>query len=340
MSEPSVLNETSFHCDVLPILDRDGARSRVAIVKATYAIAPGEVPRLSPEQRGVRLGDVLWGPPEIPDIRLPADYCGAKPGTDFVLSGHAVPPESFTGHRMNVVIRVVDRELVLCVHGERMWETGTIGVVPGPSRVLTPTPLAWSLAYGGQDFTNPARPIEEPRNPVGSGIARDVDRLIGSPAPQIEAPDDPVRRAGAGTTPAGCAAIGRNFAARRLTAGTYGDDYIEKLYPARPSDYREEHENCAVPDFVFAEPLRGGERVTVTGVNSGGVLDFLLPKWRLLIEAEIDGEMIERRPHLDTVIVNSDAMELELVWRGLFRCPPKMHRRFAAVRIRSKEYIG
>ena len=33
---------------------------------------------------------------------------------------------------------------------------------------------------------------------------------------------------------------------------------------------------------------------------------------------------IERRPHLDTVVVDSDALVLELVWRALFRCPPKM----------------
>jgi hypothetical protein len=340
MSEPALYNETDFHADFLPIVDRDGARARVAIVKATYVVGPRQPPSLAPKQRAVRLGDEVWGPPEIPDIRLPADFCAVKPGTDFVLSGHVVPPSDFTGTYMDLQIRVAEREMALRVHGERVWQRSAVGVVPGASRVLTPTPLAWSLAFGGRDLSDPARPLEEPRNPVGSGIARDVRTLIGMPAPRIEAPRAPIGAADADNLPAGCAALGRNFAPRRNTAGTYGKDYIDAVYPAKPRDYQEEHENCAPPEFVFRQPLRGGERVSCVNITRERSLDFVLPKWRLLIEAEIDGGVIARRPHLDTVLLNTDAMQLELVWRGLFRCPPKMHGRFTAVRIRTKEYLS
>jgi hypothetical protein len=147
-----------------------------------------------------------------------------------------------------------------------------------------------------------------------------------------------VHSAGARVNPAGCAALGRNFEPRRATAGTYGVDYIDKVYPARPDDYKEEHENCAVPELVFKDPLRGGERVTLSGFHADEIFDFLIPKWRVLIEADIDGSIVACRPHLDTVLVNTDKMELELVWRGLYRCPAKMRNRFASVRIRSKEY--
>ena len=111
-------------------------------------------------------------------------------------------------------------------------------------------------------------------------------------------------------------------------------------YPARPSDYREEHENCAPEEFVFREPLRGGEVVRITGVNAAGPLDFVLPKHRLVIEAAIDGATLERRPHLDTVVVDSDAMVLELVWRALFRCPTKMRGRFTSVQVQAKEFLA
>lgn len=205
---------------------------------------------------------------------------------------------------------------------------------------MRPTPLAWSRAYGGLDLSDPRRPLEEPRNPVGSGIARDVERLVGRPAPQIEAPHEPIGAANTHLTPVGCAPLGRSFVPRRATMGTYNKDWLESTYPARPADYREEHENCAPPDFVFREPLRGGEPVTVTGVHSAGAIAFMLPKLRLLFEASIDGRIIERRPHLDTVVVDSDAMILELVWRALYRCPAKMRDRFTAVRVQAKEFLN
>jgi hypothetical protein len=205
---------------------------------------------------------------------------------------------------------------------------------------MEPTPLAWSRAYGGLDLSDPARPLEEPRNPVGSGVARDVEHLVGTPAPQIEAPDAPIGSAGGRFTPVGCAPLGRSFEPRRTAAGTYDAAWIKSGYSARPRDYREEHENCAAPDLVFRESLRGAEPVRVTGVNAQGPLEFALPKILVLVDAEIDGAVVQRRPHLDTVLVDSDAMVLELVWRALFRCPPKMHKRFTAVRVQSKEFIA
>jgi hypothetical protein len=340
MDEPALYNHTGFRATVVPVLDRDGAQSRVVIVKASYAIRVGE--RLMPaeEPRDVRLGDEPWGVPEIPDIRLPGDFCAAKPGTDFVVSGHAIPSRDQRSRAFtDVTIRVAERTKVLRVHGPREWRRGIVAIIPSPSAPLGATPLAWSLAYGGLDLTDPARPLEEPRNPVGRGLARDIDRLVGQLAPQIEDPAVPIRAAGTPQAPMGCAPIGRHFAPRRKTMGTYDKAWLESTYPARPADYREEHENCAPPDFVFRDPLRGGEPVTVVGVHGAGALTFELPKFRILVEATIDGKTIERRPHLDTVVVDADAMILELVWRALYRCPARMHDRFTAIRVQAKEFL-
>jgi hypothetical protein len=339
MDEPVLYNHTAFHVSVLPILDREGAQCRVVIAKATYAIVPGVGLKIAQEQREARYGDDLWGAPEIPDIRLPGDLCAAKPGTDVIVSGFAVPPLAPSTRYVDVIIRVADRMKVLRVHGEREWRKSPLGVVPGPSAPLRRTPLAWSRAYGGTDLSDPKRPLEEPRNPVGSGVTRDADRLVGSPAPQIEAPDEPIGRAGGGFAPVGCAPLGRHFGSRRKTMGTYDKAWLNSIYPARPQDYREEHENCAPDDLVFRSPLRGGEPVVLTGVHSAGPLAFTLPKYRWLIEAAIDGQVLERRPHLDTVVLDTSAMLVELVWRGLYRCPPKMRNRFNAIRAQAKEFL-
>ncbi|MET0348972.1 MAG: DUF2169 domain-containing protein [Rhizobacter sp.] len=340
MDEPTLFNESSFHASVLPILDREGAHARLVGVKATWAIVPGEGLKLAKEQRPIRLGDELWGAPEVADIRLPGDFYPAKPGTDFVLSGHAVPRPGQTERFVNVAVGIADRVKVLRVHGPRVWERSRMSVVPGPSGPMVPTPLAWALAYGGLDITDPAKPLEDPRNPVGSGVAHQVDRLLGTPAPRIETPDEPVVSAGAGTPPAGCAAIGRHFEPRRQSAGTHDAEWLKSVYPARPADYREEHEHFAAPGFVFDTPLRGGERVRAAGVHAAGTLDFLLPKWLVLVEAHLDGQWMAQRPHLDTVVLDTDAMVLEMVWRGLYRCPAKMRNRFTGVRVRAKEFVS
>jgi hypothetical protein len=340
MDEPEFYNHSDFEASVLPILDRDGADARVVIVKASFAIQPDG--RLAPlaTPRGIRMSDETWGAPHIPDIRLPADFCAAKRGTDVALIGHAAAPDARAITHVDVDIRVADRVRQLRVWGPRIWQRAARGVVPGPSLPVQPTPLAWSRAFGGLDLSDPARPLEEPRNPVGSGVARDVARLVGTLAPQIETPGRPIGVAGLKHEPAGCAPIGRSFEPRRACMGTYDDAWLKSAYPARPADYREEHENFAAPGLRFDTPLRGGERVAVSGVRAPHALDFALPKWRVLIDAAIDREIVERRPHLDTVVIDSDALVLELVWRALFRCPPKMRQRFVAARVRAKAFTS
>lgn len=339
MDEPILYNATGFHADVLPILDREGAQARLAIVKASYRIQPDAPLVLAEQQRELRDGDETWGRPEIADIRLPGDVCLAKPGTDVILSGHALAPHALPCAMVDVVMEVSGRVKRMRVHGPRLWRRGATGVVPGPAQPMRATPLAWSRAYGGLDLTDPAHPLEEPRNPVGSGVSRHVDRLIGTPAPQIEAPGAPIGTAGGRYAPVGCAPIGRHFQPRRQSMGTYDAAWVQSVYPARPADYRDVHEQCAPPDMVFDKCLQGGERVMISGVHADRPLAFELPRWRIVVSAEIDGAQIERRPHLDTVLIDSDALVLELVWRALYRCPPKMRDRFTAVRVQAKEFI-
>lgn len=339
--EPQLYNESAFQVSVLPLLDREGHHARLVAVKASWAITPGSSSlQLARPQREVRLGDTLWGDPEVADIRLPGDLYPAKPGTDFVLSGHAVPRPGQVATHVDVAVAVDDRVRRLRVHGPRTWRRSVLSVVPGPAGAMEPVPLAWSRAWGGFDRSDPANPLEDPRNPVGSGVAHQVERLVGQPAPQIEDPDAPIGAAGARGTPVGCAPIGRHFTPRRERAGTWDAAWLQRTYPARPADYDPAHEQFGAPGFVFDPPLRGGERVRAAGVHADGGFDLRVPKWQVVIDAHIDGAWQPRRPHLDTVVLDTDALVLELTWRGLFRCPPRMHGRFTAVRVQAKEFLA
>lgn len=333
MHEPEFYNYTPFHSELLPLMNKNGAECRVAVTKATFVVPPSGGLTLHEEQRPIRYGDEMWVSPEIPDIKWPADLCVFKPGTDFVVVGEACAPLGKPARSMEVGIEVGNRKKILRVYGPRFWRRTLGSMAPGESEPVESVTLRWSNAYGGVDLTDPEHPLEEPANPVGNGIAREPERLLDTPAFQIEDPERGPRR------PAGCSAIGRSYEPRRSYAGNYNANWLENRYPARPIDYRDEHEQCAPPDQVFATPLGGGEVIRLSQLHPKGPWSFQVPRLRMEVEAIIDGKTQVVHPHLDTVLVDAGAKTVELSWRASFRCPPKMRNHFEVVRVRSKEYL-
>jgi hypothetical protein len=338
--EPEFYNYTPYVAELVPQTDRDGAECRVAVVKATFALPAGRAPMLHDTPRPIRAGDEMWEKPEVADVRYPGDLCVLKPGTDFVVVGHAVAPHGREVPFVDVTVHCGTRTKVLRVFGDRLWVDGALGVRLGEPEPLVRVPLAWSRAYGGFDASVPDKPVEEPRNPVGRGVARRSGALVGRPGPQIDDPDHPVRSPSRRHTPVGCAALGRHFEPRRTHAGTCDAGWLQTRFPGRPADYRDEHQNAAPPDQVFTSALRGGEDVYVGGVHVDGPISFKIPRRWIVIEAEIDGATQTARPHLDTVLVDGDARLVEMVWRGSFRCPAKMRNRFKLVRVIEKEVVS
>ena len=338
MHEPAFINQSPFFAQPVPFLDRGGRDCRVVVVKASYGLQAGEL-SLAEEQRPIRFGDELWGDPEVPDIKYPADLCETKPGTDVAFVAQACAPAGHQVRSMDVQLQVADRRQVLHVVGPRNWERGLSGrVLPGQPQPFQAVPLSWGNAWGGSDHSKPEKPKQELRNPVGSGVARSMGTLIGTPAYQIESPrlmgGDRHQKA----TPIGCAPIGRSFEPRRKWAGTYDDAWLNKVYPAKPKDYNDRFENCAGPDWWFETPLEGGEPVGLTGVTPEGMVQFRIPRVRVVIDARIDGELTTQRPPLDTVLIDTIEGVVELVWRATFVCPAKLRDRFTLLRVKKKDF--
>ncbi len=339
MTEPEFDNTTGFVGELLPILDRDGAECRVAILKATLSIlndgslAPADTPR------PIRLGNEMWGAPEVPDIRLPSDYCASKPGTDVIVIADAQHPRGQPATAFEVDITIHDRTKHLRVHGPRVWKSGLLGLAPGASQPVNAVAIRWGLAFGGFDSSDPGRPLEEPLNPIGLGIARDKSLLLGRPAPQVEDRSAPITAPSRRNRPAGCTAIGPTFQPRRKFAGTYDDKWLQSTFPGRPADYCEKHENAAPPDQIFANPLAGGEVVVLDGVGRGSGIRFVVPRVYVAIDAIIGNNTHRVRPHLDTVLVDASARLVELTWRGTFRCPLTARDRFESVTASTKAQL-
>lgn len=146
--------------------------------------------------------------------RLAADsdlFAPLKPSTDVLIQG--------TAHALRGPVRSLDtgvrigplRKQVRVI-GDRRIQLGPAGhLVFSGAEPFTRMPLLWDHAYGGRDGdaekglrarASNARAdraaglgaVAYPRNPSGRGFSLDVDRerLGGTPAPNLEDPEDPV----------------------------------------------------------------------------------------------------------------------------------------------------
>lgn len=170
---------------------------------------------------------------------------------------------------LRVQVGPVDR--TLRVFGTRVWEQTLLGgLAPSAPLPFESVPVKWELAFGGADFSDPKRPLEEPRNPAGTGLVRDASELLHKAVPQIEDPRDLLTSARSRPAPAGLGAIARHWAPRRAYAGTYDEAWKRDRMPLPPLDLDARFHQCAPPEMVAPAPLRGGEPVFVENMSEGG----------------------------------------------------------------------
>jgi hypothetical protein len=329
---PRLDNKTEFAASPRMLMAKDGERL-VLIVKATYAHVP-ELGGLElverKERRGVRAQDIPWGEPEKSSIKYPSDFVVAKPGTDVIVVAAAHAPGGVPVPSFDAGVRVGPLEKTVRVFGLRVWAEG--GSAISAPRPTTGCELRYDYAWGGLDLTDMEKPVEEPRNPVGMGIARDLSTLTHEPAPMIEDPLAPISSARTRPPPAGLGAIGRHWEPRRALLGTYDGTWLKERAPLLPLDHDDRANLCASPGLTAVPPLVGGEDVALLNLTpGGGTSSFRLPRVRLVTALHVNGkEPVTLTPYLDTVLIDtlrvpeaSDVV-VELVWRAAFRPPRRM----------------
>jgi len=308
-------NASHFAALAVPSTGPDGRDVVIAIVKATFVRRRDGRAALADQQAPVRVVDEPHFP-EMPEssVRYPSDICIEKRGTDVVVVGDAIArrPTSV----LDISARVRDRDVLLRVHGERVYYRGGAGIVVGPAAPFERKAIVYERAYGG---TSADLATVERRNPVGRGIARVAGELAGTTAPQIEHPARPILSAEDRPNPVGLGALGGHWLPRCGYAGTFDDTWLRSRMPLMPLDFDLRFNNVAHPDLQFEDPLVAGDRVSILGMHEDGLWGFDVPAVPVQVCARLhDGRRITVHPAIDTVLLEPGKDEVQLTFRQAF----------------------
>jgi hypothetical protein len=236
-----------------------------------------------------------------------------------VLNGHACAPRAGTTE-MSVGLKVGPLRKEALVFGDRGWFKSLGQVSASKPRPFEKIPLRWERAFGGWDrsHADPDRHACEARNPVGRGMRPSKNFEEGLRLPNLEDPQQPLRKFGEVSPPAGFGFVSPHWQPRAGLAGTYDERWQKERAPLLPKDFDRRHLNAAAPGLVAPGYLRGDEAVVAAGVSAQGAWRFQLPAVpppvvRLVLR---DGTELDLETNLDTVIIESDERRVLLLWRG------------------------
>jgi hypothetical protein len=318
VGHPTIENLTPFAFAPLFIADEEGRPIVVTIVKGTFDVSAEGAVTLAEEQIDIDFAGTPYGDPAKSSYRLEPETAFIKLATDCALLGHAVSPSPRI--QMHVSFRVGPVSKTVRVTGDRVFKKGFWGASISSTTRFEKVPLIYERAFGGWDRTakKEAHHSCEPRNPVGVGFAARHGKLVpDSPLPNVEDPRRPLTKFRGRSTPAGFGFISPDWQPRAQYAGTYDEAWTKNRAPLLPKDFDRRFFQAASPGLVAPGYLRGDEEVEVTGTTPEGRWAFQVPRLaapQCTVVTRFGADR-ELTTNLDTVIVDSDARRLILIWR-------------------------
>ncbi len=105
---------------------------------------------------------------------------------------------------------------------------------------------------------------------------------------------------------------------RAKYAGTYDEVWNKTRKPLLPKDFDLRFFNAAAPGLIAPGYLKGNEPVVIAGASPKGRIAFSLPGQATPVVTVKQTGLGEVKPalFLDTVILDSDAEQVLLLWRG------------------------
>lgn len=321
-------NRTPFAAERTWVRDRDGAEIWLVAIKCTFDIRPDGSTEVANQQPPVVMAPEYVDPakPAQSSLKYDMDLVRTKKTTDVLVSGHAYAPGAKPVEEMDVSLQVGPIQKRLHITGDRLWQ-GRTHSRPIP---FVKMPIVYERAYGGMDpaTKDGPNPQWDERNPAGTGYALSRERIEGLKLPNIEYPDQLVRKWDDRPTPAGFGPICSHWKSRVSLAGTYDDRWQQERFPLLPRDFDDHYFQTAPVDQQPTEFLSGRETLTLQNLTPNGRVQFQLPQVRLGFETFFStGERhVHERPKLHTVIIEADVPRVSLIWHTALPCHPKVYK--------------
>jgi hypothetical protein len=318
-----IANKTPFTADYAWVIDKEGNKLWMVVVKAACDVAPDgrcQLAGLSEPVRQVAEPHDKFG---TSSLCYEADLLGPKITTDMLVLGDAMAPNDRRVTALDVVLQLGPIRKCLRVTGNRIWDSSLLGGLsmsePEPFERM---PVTYENAYGGWDKSAPNEREHrlEARNPVGTGFAVRVENCKGARLPNVEAANQLIRHWKDRPAPAGLNAVDCAWSPRRELAGTYDDNWRRQRFPLWAEDFDPRYNNCAPRDQQAPTFLGGGERVEVLNMSPGGRLAFSLPRIELAFRTRFGGERVDHAGQLCTVLIEPNRSRLVMAWQTTIAC--------------------
>jgi hypothetical protein len=292
------------------------------ILKATFDILTDGQLKFSEEQIPINLAGEYNGDPECSSYIYEPECAFIKPATDVIVIGNAISSQGPLRH-LAVEIQIGNLNKRIGVIGDRQWLKQINGYVISEITPFESMPLTYENAFGGWDRrgADPEKHDFEGRNTVGKGFYVKKTEPNGEPMylPNIEDPRDLIKSIDDRPAPMGCGFTLPHWLPRAQTAGTYDKNWEENKSPMLPEDFQRKFFNAASEGLVAQGYLTGKEKVQISNMTPGGMLVFYLPGVKPPVcQIELKETETELTTFLDTVIINTNTMQLQLLWRNVY----------------------
>ena len=302
-------------------LQPDGRELLVVCVKGTFTIPKnGEEPRLAENQVPLVEADVYSEEPGLSAPVYEIDYAPRKPKCDVLFNGRAYAPKGRPATRVKVSLQVGSVSKSFAVVGHRVWKKGYLSIKPSNPTPFVTMPISYDTAFGGVDenHKDPKKHRAYMENPIGVGFHSYLksEFVKDKPLPNTEELRKPIKKPDGKYRPMSFGPTGRGWQPRYPLAGTYDQDWIDKVFPFLPADFNEAYYQSAPPDQQIPYP-RGGETVTLVNLTPESRTAFRLPYKNIVVWFFMkDGSEKDVPAVADTIVIEPDKGQFTITWRA------------------------
>ncbi len=317
-------NTTPFLAETFPYQDKQCVKWCVAVVRATFDVDSQGNCTVSKAQSPFVFADTHYGDPETTSIRVESDFVPTKPKCEVVLDARAVAPGSKTAEAVEVALIGPGIEKRAIATGQRRWYRGVLGIQASRPEPFLEFPLAWHLAFGGWDRTDPdpAWHRSDAINPIGTGYLVGQNNIDGTPLPCVESPSSRMRHWNDRPTPIGFGPVPRFAKARAKYAGTYDKHWMDNVLPFLPQDFDDRYFQSAAED-QWLDNLSPGMVFGCLGMSRGGRFGVKLPDWSVPVRFMFDDRTEHKVLMPDTLVMVPHEDQIILIGRAVTKLPRK-----------------